>query len=84
MARITVYLTGSIAAYKGVEVVRGLQKKGHQVRTVMTMAASRLVTPTTLAALTKQPVLTSLWENADPIPHIELADWTELALVVPA
>lgn len=84
MARITVYLTGSIAAYKGVEVVRGLQKKGHQVRTVMTTAASRLVTPTTLAALTKQPVLTSLWENTDPIPHIELADWTELALVVPA
>ncbi|EEW53119.1 phosphopantothenoylcysteine decarboxylase/phosphopantothenate--cysteine ligase [Limosilactobacillus antri DSM 16041] len=84
MARITVYLTGSIAAYKGVEVVRGLQKRGHQVRTVMTAAACRLVTPATLAALTKQPVLTSLWDDNDPIPHIALADWTELALVVPA
>lgn len=84
MAKVTVYLTGSIAAYKGIEVVRGLQKKGHQVRVVMTAAACRLVAPATLAALTKQPVLTSLWNGNDPIPHIELADWTELALVVPA
>ena len=40
MARITVYLSGSIAAYKGVEVVRGLQKAGHEVRVVMTTAAT--------------------------------------------
>ena len=85
MARITVYLSGSIAAYKGVEVVRGLQKAGHTVRVVMTTAATRLVGPATLNALTKYPVLTNLWDNQDqPIPHIELADWTELALVVPA
>lgn len=85
MARITVYLSGSIAAYKGVEVVRGLQKAGHTVRVVMTTAATRLVGPATLNALTKYPVLTNLWDDQDqPIPHIELADWTELALVVPA
>lgn len=85
MARITVYLSGSIAAYKGVEVVRGLQKAGHDVRVVMTAAAIKLVGPATLNALTKYPVLTDLWNDQDrPIPHIELADWTELALVVPA
>ena len=85
MARITVYLSGSIAAYKGVEVVRGLQKAGHDVRVVMTAAATKLVGPATLNALTKYPVLTDLWNDQDrPIPHIELADWTELALVVPA
>lgn len=85
MARITVYLSGSIAAYKGVEVVRGLQKAGHEVRTVMTTAATKLVGPTTLAALTKYPVLTELWSSQGrPIPHIELADWTDLAVVVPA
>lgn len=85
MARITVYLSGSIAAYKGVEVVRGLQKAGHEVRVVMTTAATKLVGPATLNALTKYPVLTDLWGDQDqPIPHIELADWTELALVVPA
>lgn len=85
MAKITVYLSGSIAAYKGVEVVRGLQKAGHTVRVVMTKSATKLVGPTTLAALTKYPVLTDLWDQADqPIPHIELADWTDLAVVVPA
>ena len=85
MARITVYLSGSIAAYKGVEVVRGLQKAGHEVRVVMTTAATKLVGPATLNALTKYPVLTDLWNNQEqPIPHIEQADWTELALVVPA
>ena len=85
MARITVYLSGSIAAYKGIEVVRGLQKAGHEVRVVMTTAATKLVGPATLNALTKYPVLTDLWnDQSQPIPHIELADWTELALVVPA
>lgn len=84
MAKVTVYLTGSVAAYKGIEVVRGLQKKGHEVRVVMTAAAQKLIAPATLAALTKYPVLTSLWDSKSPIPHIELADWTELAVVVPA
>lgn len=85
MAKITIYISGSIAAYKGIEVVRGLQKRGHQVRVVMTSAATKLVGPATLAALTKHPVLTDLWAASDqPIPHIEWADWTELAVVVPA
>ncbi|HJA75023.1 MAG TPA: bifunctional phosphopantothenoylcysteine decarboxylase/phosphopantothenate--cysteine ligase CoaBC [Candidatus Limosilactobacillus gallistercoris] len=85
MSRITVYLSGSIAAYKGIEVVRGLQKAGHEVRVVMTTAATKLVGPATLNALTKYPVLTDLWnDQSQPIPHIELADWTELTLVVPA
>lgn len=86
MANITVYLSGSIAAYKGVEVVRDLQKAGHTVRTVMTKAAAKLVGPATLAALTKAPVLLDLWDRSQtaPIPHIELADWTDLAVVVPA
>ncbi|KRL46378.1 phosphopantothenoylcysteine synthetase decarboxylase [Levilactobacillus spicheri DSM 15429] len=52
----------------------------------MTAAASRFVTPATFAALTKQPVLTDAgWWRADgQIEHIELADWTELALAAPA
>lgn len=86
MAQVTVYISGSIAAYKGVEVVRGLQKAGHQVKAVMTASATKLIGPATLAALTKAPVLTDLWHNQarNPIPHIELADWTQLAVVVPA
>lgn len=85
MANIAVYLTGSIAAYKGIEVVRGLQKKGHLVRVAMTKNATQLVSPQSLYALTHQPVLTDLWqEQQSPVPHIELADWSDLALVVPA
>ena len=85
LANIAVYISGSIAAYKGVEVVRGLQKAGHQVRVGMTNAATRLVVPTTLRALTHQAVLTDLWSaDNSPVPHIELADWSDLAVVVPA
>ncbi|RVU70627.1 MULTISPECIES: bifunctional phosphopantothenoylcysteine decarboxylase/phosphopantothenate--cysteine ligase CoaBC [Lactobacillus] len=84
--KITVYLTGGIAIYKAIEVVRGLEKEGHQVRVVMTKNAEKLVTSNTLAALTKAPVLDDLWtkENEATIPHVHLAQWTELALVVPA
>ncbi|EFH29439.1 bifunctional phosphopantothenoylcysteine decarboxylase/phosphopantothenate--cysteine ligase CoaBC [Lactobacillus mulieris] len=86
MARIAVYLTGGIATYKAVSVVRNLQKLGHQVRVVMTKNAEKFVSSQTLAALTKEEVLDDLWgkENEAKIPHIELADWSELALVVPA
>lgn len=84
--QITVYLTGGIAVYKAVQVVRQLEKDGHQVRVVMTKNAERFVTSNTLAALTKSVVLDDLWikENEAKIPHVELANWTELALVVPA
>ncbi|CCI85371.1 bifunctional phosphopantothenoylcysteine decarboxylase/phosphopantothenate--cysteine ligase CoaBC [Lactobacillus pasteurii] len=84
--KITVYMTGGIAVYKAVEVVRHLQKAGHKLRVVMTKNAERFVSSNTLAALTKQPVLDDLWtkEHEATIPHIELARWTQLAIVVPA
>lgn len=86
MTRIAVYMTGGIAAYKAVQVVRDLEKLGHEVRVVMTKNAEHFVTSNTLAALTKYPVLDDLWsrENEASIPHVHLARWTELALVVPA
>lgn len=86
MAKVAVYMTGGIAMYKAVQVVRNLEKSGHEVRVVMTKNAERLVTSNTLAALTKYPVLDNLWkkENEASIPHVHLARWTDLALVVPA
>ena len=59
--RITVYLTGGIAAYKAVEVIRQLQKQHHEVKVVMTKNAQKFVTTNLLAALTKEPVLDDLW-----------------------
>ncbi|WP_283583485.1 bifunctional phosphopantothenoylcysteine decarboxylase/phosphopantothenate--cysteine ligase CoaBC [Limosilactobacillus difficilis] len=86
MARIAVYITGSIAAYKAVEVVRALQHRGHDVRVIETKSAQQLVGAATLASLTKHPVMTDLWQPSrnGQVPHIELADWTQLAVVVPA
>lgn len=84
--RITVYLTGGIAIYKAILVVRRLQKAGHQVRVVMTNNAEKFISARTLAALTKHPVLDDLWskEEEEKIPHVELAKWSQLALVCPA
>ena len=86
MTKIAVHMTGGIAVYKAVEVVRGLQKQGHEVRVAMTQNAARFVGPATLAALTKHPVLIDQWAATlnGQVPHIELADWSELSLVVPA
>lgn len=84
--RITVYLTGGIAAYKVVEVIRQLQKQHHEVKVVMTKNAQKFVTTNLLAALTKEPVLDDLWTKdvESSVPHVALARWTELAVIVPA
>ena len=86
MARITVGVSGGIGAYKAVEVVRGLQKQGHDVTVVMTKNGRRFVGELTFEAITKRRVITSQWTpglNAD-IEHIALATASDLLLVVPA
>ena len=74
MARISVYMTGGIAAYKAVSVVRSLQKAGHEVRVAMTDNSENFVGPATLAALTKWPVLDDLFSpgRQAEIAHIDL------------
>ncbi len=86
MARITVGVSGGIGAYKAVEVVRGLQKRGHDVTVVMTRSARRFVGELTFEAITGRRVVTRQWArglNAD-IEHIALATASDLLLVVPA
>ena len=83
---IALGVTGGIGAYKAVEVVRGLQKRGHDVVVVMTHAATRFVGPVTFEAITRRRVITDPWEsgaNAD-IEHIALASTIGLLLVAPA
>lgn len=83
--RVALYITGGIAAYKGAYVARSLMKAGAKVRVAMTRAAQEFVTPLTFKALTHHDVLTELFTDKNTaVPHIELADWSELALVVPA
>src|SRR5882672_8648674 len=86
MALIALGVTGGIGAYKAVEVVRGLQKRGHDVVAIMTATATKFVGPITFEAITRRPVITDQFEpgaNAD-IEHIALASTIDLLLVAPA
>ena len=86
MAMIAIGVCGGIGAYKSVEVVRGLQKQGHDVVAVMTRSARRFVGELTFEAITRHRVLTSQFvpgANSD-IEHISLASSIDLLLVAPA
>lgn len=82
--KIAVYVSGGIAAYKIPDFVRSLIKAGAQVRVAMTPAAEQFVTPFTFEVLTKYPVLRDQSTYPDPVGHIHLADWLDLAILVPA
>ncbi len=86
MSLVALGVAGGIGAYKSVEVVRGLQKRGHVVAAVMTRSARRFVGEVTFEAITKRRVITGQWApgaNAD-IEHISLATDIGLLLVAPA
>jgi phosphopantothenoylcysteine decarboxylase/phosphopantothenate--cysteine ligase len=86
MARVVLGVSGGIGAYKAVELTRLLQKRGHDVRAIMTRSARRFVGPLTFEAITRHPVVTSQFApgmNAD-IEHIALASDLDLLLVAPA
>ena len=84
--KIGVFVMGGIAAYKVPELVRQLIKKGAQVQVAMTQSAQEFVTPLTLQVLTKRPVLIHTFDEREPsqVQHVAMADWCDLALVVPA
>jgi len=84
--RITVGVTGSIAAFKVAGWVSALVKEEAQVTVIMTDSACRFVTPLTFAALSGERVYTNLFakEDAETIPHIYLARETDLVVIAPA
>ncbi len=90
--RVTVGVSGGIAAYKAAELVRALQRRGMEVHVVMTEAATRFVQPLTFSALTGHKVVSDLWDDSDSheatyessIEHIGEAQWTEALVVAPA
>ncbi len=81
---ILVGVTGCIAAYKACEVVREFQRAGHEVSVVMTAAAQKFVGLATFRALTQGRAKASLFDDADPIPHIALAEEADAFVIVPA
>ncbi len=90
--RVTVGVSGGIAAYKAAELVRALQRQALEVHVVMTEAAARFVQPLTFAALTGHKVITNLWDETansegsddSSIEHIGEAQWTDALVIAPA
>jgi phosphopantothenoylcysteine decarboxylase/phosphopantothenate--cysteine ligase len=81
---IVLCVSGGIAAYKAVELCRQLVDAGAHVAPVMTSDAEHFIGKTTLSALASEPVHTTLWDDANPIPHTRLAQRADLIVVAPA
>jgi len=90
--KVTVGVSGGIAAYKSAELVRDLQKHALDVHVVMTQAAQHFIQPLTFAALTGHKVITGLWapegsdagDAASSIEHIDAAQTTDALVIAPA
>jgi phosphopantothenoylcysteine decarboxylase/phosphopantothenate--cysteine ligase len=89
--RITLGVTGGVAAYKAAELVRRLQQDSFAIQVVMTRGAREFITPLTFAALSGQRVITDLFAESSgeanlesAIEHIAVAQRTDLLLVAPA
>src|SRR3982751_5863709 len=84
--RIGLGVSGGIAAYKAVEVMRLLQKAGCEVSVAMTQHATEFVRPLTFRALTDTHVIVDDYDeaNPDPIAHVNCAQEIDLLLIVPA
>ncbi len=82
--RILLGVTGSIACYKVVDLASKLTQAGAQVEVIMTEAAKQFVTPLAFRSVTGQPVYTSMWDLADHVRHVGLAENADLFVIAPA
>ncbi|MDA9031857.1 bifunctional phosphopantothenoylcysteine decarboxylase/phosphopantothenate--cysteine ligase CoaBC [Amylibacter sp.] len=84
--RILLIIGGGIAAYKSLQLIRELQKKGAEVLPVMTKSAAKFVTPLSVSALSKNKVYSDLFNLNDEaeMGHIELSRSSDLIIVAPA
>ncbi|NML22661.1 bifunctional phosphopantothenoylcysteine decarboxylase/phosphopantothenate--cysteine ligase CoaBC [Pseudoflavitalea sp. G-6-1-2] len=81
--KILLAITGSIAAYKSILIVRLLVKAGAEVRVVLTPSAKDFVTPLTLSTLSKNPVVSELFNEQAWSNHVMLGRWADVMLVAP-
>lgn len=88
--KILLGVTGGIAAYKAVYLLRLFKREGAEVKVVMTEAACQFVTPLTFESLSENPVHVRMFEGegpkgaVSPIEHIDLAKWPDLVVIAPA
>jgi len=83
---IVLGVSGGIAAYKSVELLRGLVQRGAQVQVVLTRGAREFISPLTFAVLSGREVHTEVWGSGQTmtVDHVALADWADLLVVAPA
>lgn len=81
--KIIIGITGSIAAYKTILLVRQLVQEGAEVKVIMTPAAQSFVTPLTLSTLSRQPVLIDLSNGDNWSNHVMLGRWADLMIIAP-
>jgi phosphopantothenoylcysteine decarboxylase / phosphopantothenate---cysteine ligase len=84
--RILLIISGGIAAYKSLDLIRRLRERGAAVRAIMTAAAAHFVTPLSVASLCEDKVYTDLWSLTDEseMGHIRLSREADLVVVAPA
>ncbi|HVF03283.1 MAG TPA: bifunctional phosphopantothenoylcysteine decarboxylase/phosphopantothenate--cysteine ligase CoaBC [Frankiaceae bacterium] len=77
-------MSGGIAAYKAVEVLRLLTEAGHNVRVVPTRSALKFVGAATFEALSGEPVTAEVFDDVPSVPHVRLGQTADLVVVAPA
>ena len=84
--KIILIICGGISAYKSLEIIRLLKKRGATVKTILTKSAKEFVTPLSVASLSQGKVYDDLFsaENESEMDHISLSRWSNLILVAPA
>ena len=84
--KILIVICGGISAYKVLELIRSLKKKGAYIKTILTKSAKEFVTPLSVASLSQGKVYEDLFnlENETEMDHISLSRWSDIVLVAPA
>ena len=84
--KILLVICGGISAYKSLEIIRSLKKKGAKVKTILTKSATEFITPLSVASLSQEKVYQNLFDlkNEAEMDHISLSRWSDVILVAPA
>ena len=84
--KILLIICGGISAYKSLELIRSLKKRGAQIKTILTESAKQFVTPLSVSSLSQEKVYGDLFslENETEMDHISLSRWSDVILVAPA
>jgi phosphopantothenoylcysteine decarboxylase/phosphopantothenate--cysteine ligase len=84
--KVLLGVTGGISAYKAADIIGALKNNGCEIKVIMTNKAKEYITPLTLATLSKNPIYddTQEWAPHGRIDHVDLAEWADIYVVVPA